>query len=392
MIIVARLIGKEDYGQFILVQSTLVMFGTFAGFGIGTTATRYIASLKNKDKKRLGEILLLCKRSVFAFGIIIAGAMIFTSSIIAEKFLNVKTLSLPIAFASVSIFFTALDGYQKSILIGFESMRTLAMASIAGAALGIPILFLGASKLGLDGLALGLSANAFIQAIISRAYSRRELMKNGIILKADNSLKEWLILRDFALPALLAGAMISPAHWVSQAMLTKTDDGLSQVAILGIAMQWFSAVLFLPMISGKVVAPILTQYVTENRPADSKRLLILAIKANAIIAVPVAVALVLLSPWILSFYGSDYSDANWTFRLVMVTAALLAIQAPVGNVVIATSKMWLGLIMNFAWAAIYIALSYKLIKYGSTGVATGLCVAYTVHASWTFVFAAKHIK
>ena len=35
LMVVARLLGKENYGQFIIVQSTIAMVGVFAGFGIG---------------------------------------------------------------------------------------------------------------------------------------------------------------------------------------------------------------------------------------------------------------------------------------------------------------------------------------------------------------------
>ena len=57
--LVARLLGKEVYGQFVVIQSTLSTVGVFAGFGIGAAATRYAAELKTRDTVRLGHILTL---------------------------------------------------------------------------------------------------------------------------------------------------------------------------------------------------------------------------------------------------------------------------------------------------------------------------------------------
>src|SRR2546422_2265286 len=70
MMFVARLLGKETYGQFVVVQSTLGMVSVFAGFGIGTATTRYVAELRSRDTMRLSRILALTERAVLTFGCI----------------------------------------------------------------------------------------------------------------------------------------------------------------------------------------------------------------------------------------------------------------------------------------------------------------------------------
>src|SRR5215475_10536595 len=40
---VARILGKNDYGELGMVQSTVGMFGVFAGFGMGLTANKHVA-------------------------------------------------------------------------------------------------------------------------------------------------------------------------------------------------------------------------------------------------------------------------------------------------------------------------------------------------------------
>src|ERR1700728_1931673 len=53
-ILVARLLGKHDYGQLGMVQSTTGMFGIFAGFGMGLTANKHVAEFKLQDPARAG--------------------------------------------------------------------------------------------------------------------------------------------------------------------------------------------------------------------------------------------------------------------------------------------------------------------------------------------------
>ena len=48
-ILVARMLGKETFGEFGIIRSTVEMFGVFAGFGLGLTATKYIAEFRRTD-------------------------------------------------------------------------------------------------------------------------------------------------------------------------------------------------------------------------------------------------------------------------------------------------------------------------------------------------------
>ena len=42
-VLVARMLGKTGYGELGMIQSTVGMFGVFAGFGFGLTATKHVA-------------------------------------------------------------------------------------------------------------------------------------------------------------------------------------------------------------------------------------------------------------------------------------------------------------------------------------------------------------
>ena len=54
---VARLLGKVGFGELGMINSTVGMFGVFAGLGLGLTATKYIAELRLRDPERAGRIL-----------------------------------------------------------------------------------------------------------------------------------------------------------------------------------------------------------------------------------------------------------------------------------------------------------------------------------------------
>ncbi len=391
LMLVARLLGKEVYGQFVIIQSTLSMVGIFAGFGIGAAATRYAAELRTCDTVRLGHILALAERAILSFGLLASTGLVFAAEWMATHILNAPGLSVPLAISACAVLFTALDSYQKSVLIGFESMRAFAIGTVIGAAAGLPIMLLAASYFGLQGAAVAIVVLALLQAGISRYQMARELQKYKVQRSAKGCLSEWPVLWHFALPALLAGALVGPAHWAAQAFLANTHNGYAELAVLGIAMQWFNVIMFVPSTAGRVVLPILTDYVTKNDHGGSRRILLYAMGANAIIAVPLAVIVGVFSPNIMSLYGSSFEHDYAPLVVAVMTAALLAIQTPVGNLLAASSRMWLGALMNAGWAFVYVGLAYLLVNKGALGILSALAIGYVAHTIWVARYTVKEL-
>lgn len=392
MMVVARLLGKDTYGQFVIVQSTLGMVGVFAGFGIGAAAVRYVAELRSRDVGRLTRILALTERAVLAFGLIAAVTLVLISAVIASAVLNVPELKLPLSIAAFSVFFAALDSYQKSVLIGLEAMRVFAIGVVISAIVSVPVILIFAHLYGLNGVASAMVINTLIQASISRFQLAGQLRRFAIRRDSRNCMREWRVLRDFALPALLAGLLVVPAHWISQAMLANTPNGYAELAVLGVAMQWFNVILFLPNVAGRVVLPVLTERLAAGHNDQAAKVLKLAILANLAVAVPVSLTILSASPWIMTAYGSQFRDGWQSLALVAVIAILVVGSAPVGQVLAAGNRMWLGAAMNFGWAAIFLGMSLLLVRYGARGIIISLGVAYLAHSIWSSLYAIRHIS
>src|SRR5678815_4205374 len=86
--ILARLLGRQAYGQFVLLQSSINMMGVFAGFGVGATVTKYVAEFKTRDSERLSSIFALSNRTVMAFAVVIAAILTLFARRAAAALLN----------------------------------------------------------------------------------------------------------------------------------------------------------------------------------------------------------------------------------------------------------------------------------------------------------------
>lgn len=106
VIVSARLLGNENYGMFSLVQSTVVMFSSVAGAGLGVTATKFIAEYKGMPeyKEKLNKILGLSHVTANVISMALTLIMILFARYIALEIFKEEVLITQLLYASVYIF------------------------------------------------------------------------------------------------------------------------------------------------------------------------------------------------------------------------------------------------------------------------------------------------
>lgn len=391
-IFVVRILERESYGSFAIIQSSVVMTGVFAGLGLGMTVIKYIAEFKERDKKRLAKIITLTNRIAFFGAFLISLLFAIGSDFIASNLLNNSEISELIFLSSISLFFNALFGYYNSTLIGFEAVRESGIVQLVAAILSLPLLIFLTDKYALIGAVWGLIIQSIFLFLFSfffylKQFSKLQIKPNHLFGK-----DEWKIIRNFTIPAFLTGIIVMPVHWICYALLVNTDNGNSEMALIGIVMQWFYAIMFLPALAGRIVLPILSDLQASGEQQQISKTLKLSMKANAIILVPITLGLAFLSPWIMSLYGPEYRE-NWLVLVFVVAAALVSsLLTPIGHLIVATGRMWLSSMMNLLWAIIYIILSWQLIETGALGITIALFIAYLALFLWTTLYVIKYQK
>lgn len=391
MILVARVLGKEAYGKLVVLQSTLGMIGTFAGFGIGAAATRYVAKLRTSSIDRLGHILALTERTAIIFGFIGVVGLAFSSKYISTHILQSPALTVPLAIAAISVFFSAVDGYQKSVLIGVEAMRTLALGAVMAAVLSVPLMVLASSLFGLTGAAVALVLSTAVQALVSRVQMNRQLRHSGLASRSDGCLREWRVLRDFAVPSLFATVLVTPIHWMCQMLLVNSQNGYAQVAVLGVARQWFNAAMFVPNIAGRIVLPVLTEQLAIGKRAEAAKVLKLTVLANVAFALPLALVLAIVSPWLILAYGPEFEGNGVTLAVVGFVACLAVSAQPLGQFLAAENRMWTGAALNCGWALAYLLGAWAMSEKGAVGIVLAMGLAYVAHTGWVATLAFRRL-
>ena len=379
-VITARLIGREEFGEFGMIQSTVGMFGILAGMGLGLTATKYIAELRVKDPVRAGRIMALAIAVATITATVAVTALSVAAPWLAASTLNAAHLSTELRIAAGLLFVNALSGTQTGILAGFEAFRAIARVSLARGILTVPLTVPCVLLWHLRGAVLSLVAVAVVGLVLNHIAIRAECRNSGVPVRWKGFSTERFILWKFSLPAFLCGAMVSPAMWAANSILVNQRHGYSEMGVFSAANQWRMAIVFLPSLLSQPLLSMLSNLAATD-VRSFRRLLRANLYLNVGLSVSIAAPVVFFSSRIMKAYGSDFSSGAPVLILLALATVISSVISVSAQAMASLDKLWWGFALNSAWALALLASTAPLVpRYGALGSAAAYLVSYCVHA------------
>ncbi len=202
-ILIARILSVEEYGQVGILRNLIVTFSMFSVASFGLTATKYIATYKDEDILKTSRILTLTRLFVLVSSIMILVGLLVFSDYISLHYLHDSSLSIEIQISAITIFFTALNGYQNGALAGFENFKGISIVNSLNGLLTFPVVFFGAYYWGVHGVVVGLAFISVFTWISSLYFFHLSTRKHDISITFNGIKNEMKILYEFSLPSFL---------------------------------------------------------------------------------------------------------------------------------------------------------------------------------------------
>lgn len=385
-ILMAKYLGKEEYGQFGIIKSTILMFVMFASLELGLTATKYIAQYKKSDKVRVEKIIGISNLFALLIGFSFSFLVYVFSNIIAHQ-INAPEIYQEIQLSSFIIFFAAINGIQNGILAGLENFKELSINNAIAGIISSIALVITSKYFDLSMVVVAFGLN-YILLFLFNYWSLRKVFYSqyDINIFRKKNFEEINILWKFSLPAILAGLMVSPVVWLCNYFLVNQPSGYLEMAEFDIANQWRNTILFIPTALSQIALPLLTSALNDNK--NYKKIFNLNIKINFYLGFIMTVVFVALSPFIIDFYGEKYERAIYPLIIMFITTFLITVNNVIGQAIASQGKMWYGFYVNAIWAIVLIICSYILIvKYqlGAIGLSLAFLISYIIHTPIQFL-------
>ncbi len=390
-IVIARVLGKSAFGEFGIIQSTLDMFGTVAGFGLGLTSAKYVAECRSTDPQKAGRIIAISSIMAWFFGAVATLVLVSLSPWLAVKAISAPHLTSLLQISAFALLLGSVNGAQMGALTGFEAFKTMARVSLISGLLMMALRISGTVFFGLQGAIYGMVIAQGAGCIVTYAALRKKASESSISIGFKNCLQELPILWKFSLPATLSSLTVMPVGWICNAMLVNQPDGYAEMGIFTAANQWYSMVLFFPGLMAQAAMPILCDRLNMGDHQQSTRILLVLVKASALIFVPMVLAGI-FSKMIMGFYGAGFTHGWPTMLITVITAGIVGVQTPVAYMLAAKGKMWIWFLMSLGMGLIFIGLNVFWVHQGSIGMAWARLAAASIHCVWSFLYLFHDMK
>jgi O-antigen/teichoic acid export membrane protein len=381
-VVVGRLLNAHGFGELGIIQSTVGLFGTVGGFGLGMSSTKYVAEFRRSDPARAGRIIALASATAWVSSAIMALVLLFTAPWLAKHTLAAPQLAGLLRIGSLLLLFSGINGAQTGSLSGFEAFKTISKINLFSGLLSFPVIIAGAWLAGVEGALWAIVASTAANCILNWYALRAEARTNAIALVYEGCNREWPIFINFNLPGVLSSVMLSFSAWACGAILVNQMDGYNGMGV-------FNAVKRIQQIPEALVGmamspflPVLSEAFGRKDMATYGKTVMVAFSVAVLLMIPFSL-LQLGAPWLtLLPYGNTYKGGEPVVQWVMVGSIAYGLILPLGTVIISLGRMWMAFWLIVGNTLLLLGSGWVLVpRFGAKGYA----------AAWTGAFILSNI-
>lgn len=380
MIAVARLLSTDAYGEFGLVRSTITVFATVGGMGLGLTANRFVAQHRASNARLAGHIIGASLSLALLSGVLVGGTVTLAAESIATALLHAPGIANSLRLAGFMLVLSAVSGAQMGILQGLEAYRQIAFGSLGQGLVAIAALVFGTRYFGLPGALMGLLAYSITGVVVLHVQVTSALRRAGITAFYGNLRETLPIFWSFSLPVMLAGVAIAPLKWLAEILLARTV-GFSELGVFTAAM---TMVAMLSAVVSTLNAPLLS--LAAAHVAQTSKRIDYASYYGSWYASLALLSPVVVFPRVVSLvFGPQFNNQSF-HRVVVLMAlyvALMMYYQGVARQLALRGSMWFGLGTNLVEGATLMAAFVAFGSYGAVGLAAAYVMSYVVRIAVT---------
>lgn len=377
---IAKILGPESYGEYNVIQTTIGMFGTVSGLGMGLAATKLIAEFRGRDNAKVSKIISTLYVLSFIISLCVAIVFFATSDIVASSLLNNNKLTTLLQITSVIVIFDAISGVQNGVLTGFESFKEISFINILVGIVSAPLLIIGTYYFDLLGLTIMLLLTKLITVIINKIYLNVKLKKDDIYVKIEINKDVLKSIFAIGIPSFLSGLSTSPVNWITTSIFVNQPLGYQNLGLYNTANQLRTLVLLLPDSAGKVTMPQLANAFGKHDFKRFNKTVLITFVWNLVLSVVPALILFFFGGLFKQFFGAQFELNDDLIVIVLLTGILVAVTNAIGYIFICSNLIWYDFILRIFWGLALVVLIFFYGRFnGALGYGTSILGASIVH-------------
>jgi len=378
MVICARVLSQDQFGEVAIMLSTAGMFGPIAGLGLSITTTKFLAEYRDKHPHRAGRILAMSLAAAIAAGGLMTIVLILLAPMLASWGLGEARLTGLLVESSGLLLLGVIDSVQTGALTGLEAFPRIAKLSAWNGVLGIPIVTILAKSYGATGAIAGLTLALASSCVLNAIILRNECRKCGIRLVFSGWAEERHILFRFSLPAYISGSVVAPIMWLANVLLVKSGGGLAQMALFTAADRFRFLLIFIPISASRIAVPTLSRLRSAGDAAGYRSALRWNVGFGLIATVPPALVCAALARPLMASFGEQFA-AGWPVLVLLAISAIpTVLNTQLGAALMGDNRAWARTGTDALLAATFLLAAWWLVPARkASALALSFAIAYT---------------
>lgn len=352
-IVIARILGKDLYGEYGVVKLTMFYIAMFACFGLGTTSTKYIANFVEENKTHVRSVMRDAMKITFCFSSILALFILLFANQLAV-FLGEPHLALALRFMAVIIIFKALNTTQNGILAGLKEFKRLGINAILSGSFMLIVCFPLTYCFGLVGALISLALSQGFNYAIN-AFNLAKLKQKYVDEKYSYT-KE---LFHFSLPIALQEGLVNLTNWCAVMLLTKMSSA-GELGLYSASIQWNAIVSLLPTLLMNVIISYISG--SNNDKEKHDKVFKQMVYANTICTIIPVGLFVLFAGFISSLYGSSFTMMPQVMRILLLVPLFECCSTIFKAEYLTNNKNWLFFAFRIIRDVFFLIVSYSLLR------------------------------
>ncbi len=376
-IIIARTLGPEVFGLYILGLVVAKISGELARLGLNSGAMRFVSIYRRCEQGKVKGTIISAILISFIVGIIIGGLVYVLSGFISGNiFHNAALIDVIKGFAPCIPFLSTMLVVSAATR-GFHTTKySVTIVHIIQPSVNIlcvVIFFL--LNFGISGAIISYFISHTIATLAGFYFISVQFPK--IKVRAFKPVYEVKQLLKYSTPLLVSGVLFSVISWIDIFMLGFIKSSV-EVGIYRAASQIPLLLLMILRAFGSVYAPSIAELHYNNQTKRLEKLLKISTRWIFLLALPATIILFFSARDVMVVFGSDYIYTGALVLVVLTIAQFVnCVTGGVGSTLTMTGKQNIEMINNIAMVIINIVLNYFLITaYGVVGaaIATGISI------------------
>lgn len=317
-IIIARVLGKDIFGEYSIIKSTMTSAALFSNFGLVYTSTKFISESNKKSKKDLKLIISYSNKVVFILSSFTAILLFFSAEYVSNVVFNESSLKAPLQIFGLLIVANSLTALQIGVLSGLgkfkEMSRINTITGLVTFVLSVILVFL----YGFYGALWALLIAQFVNWCLNYMLVNKSLPNNISFTKKSKTILKDLL--KFSFPVAIQEAVYSVFSWTILYLILR-EASFGEVGLYRASLQLNAAILFIPGILRNVILSHLSSADDKNHSKILKTVL----KINFTATIIPAIVLFVGAGYVAKLYGETFVNLDDIIRIAVFITVFVSI-------------------------------------------------------------------